>query len=543
MKVLVVDDDMIMRSNIQIMIDWETKGFSLCGEVSNGFQAIEEIKKKCPDIVITDMRMPIMDGVALIEHIRNNFPEISVIALSGYSDFEYVRNSMINGAVDYILKHQLNEQTLTNALNSAVKSIKKNKDANGNMQMLEMQSSEDSRELKEYFINQLVTAEYDDFDTVIKKIKLLNLNISIKNLVVVVAEVDDYTDIAKRYEKNKQRVLFHSFINILNEVVSDYYNATVSYIDRGRFVIIISNFESYGYYLPRQLKEVIDRCQLSINRYLNITVSFGISGMCKDLREIPEYYNDACKNLQNKFFRGRNNVSMDNGTKDIKGELMNLEIQEEKKIISFIKTNSSVELKDYITSLLNKYIERKANHNSFKMICIELINIANKELKNVGLDINLLYENSETPYTILDKYETVEDIKNWMIQIFIKLVKILNSYKTGNYHSQRIIKAIEFINKNYKKDISLTDMAECVNISEAHFSRIFKKECGIGFVDFLNNTRIEYVKQLLIIGELSLKRIAAECGFDNYNYFFKIFKDICGITPLEYQDKNEQVNR
>ena len=107
-KVLIVDDDVFARSNLKSLIDWEKNGFTIVGEASNGSNAIQLIENEQPDIVITDISMPVMDGISLIGYIEQKYSATKVIAISGYNDFDYVRQSMKKGAVDYILKHKLN---------------------------------------------------------------------------------------------------------------------------------------------------------------------------------------------------------------------------------------------------------------------------------------------------------------------------------------------------------------------------------------------------------------------------------------------------
>ena len=119
LKVLIVDDDYMARTHIKSLVNWNKEGFEICGEAANGKAAIEIIDKKAPDIVITDMSMPVFDGASLIKHLEQNYPDIKAIAVSGYDDFDYVRKSMKSGAIDYLLKHKLDSPTLMEVLNVA----------------------------------------------------------------------------------------------------------------------------------------------------------------------------------------------------------------------------------------------------------------------------------------------------------------------------------------------------------------------------------------------------------------------------------------
>ncbi|HEX2952627.1 MAG TPA: response regulator [Bacillota bacterium] len=118
LKVLIVDDDVFFHTYLKQLIDWEREGFEICGVATNGSEAIELIKSERPEIVITDMSMPGIDGVAVIKFLQSAYPRAKAIALSAYHDFDYVRQSLKTGAVDYILKHTLTAEVLINTLST-----------------------------------------------------------------------------------------------------------------------------------------------------------------------------------------------------------------------------------------------------------------------------------------------------------------------------------------------------------------------------------------------------------------------------------------
>ena len=119
LKVLIVDDELLVRTNLRYMLDWEANGFSICGEASNGAEAIKLAQKMSPDIILSDIRMPVMDGLELSHQLKKLYPESILIVLSNYDDFEYVKGTLKNGAIDYILKHNLSISTLSEALHRA----------------------------------------------------------------------------------------------------------------------------------------------------------------------------------------------------------------------------------------------------------------------------------------------------------------------------------------------------------------------------------------------------------------------------------------
>ena len=155
-RVLIVDDDSIARTNLKTLIDWGKHSYEISGEAVNGSNAIQEIEASRPDIVITDMSMPVMDGVALIEYLERNYHGIKVIALSGYDDFNYVRQSMKRGTIDYLLKHRLGPELLLGTLENARKAIMEDREVDRHMQKLQEQLTESRTIMRQDFVRQLV---------------------------------------------------------------------------------------------------------------------------------------------------------------------------------------------------------------------------------------------------------------------------------------------------------------------------------------------------------------------------------------------------
>ena len=169
------------------------------------------------------------------------------------------------------------------------------------------------------------------------------------------------------------------------------------------------------------------------------------------------------------------------------------------------------------------------------MICAELINIANRIARDAGIDMGQIYES--VPYAEMKRLETIEEVKDWIIKRYQKLILMLKDVKFNNSYSKYTKKAISYILKNYSKNISLNDVAQYIGVNSSYLCRVFKEDSGMGFVEYLNATRIENAKQAIKTGNLKLKEIALDVGFNNYTYFTKVFKDVLNMTPQEFEKK------
>jgi Response regulator containing CheY-like receiver domain and AraC-type DNA-binding domain len=536
LKVLIVDDDLVARMKIKTLIDWESNGFIISGEATNGENAISSIKSEPTDIVITDMNMPIMDGVGLVGYIYDNYPSIKVIALSGYDDFEYVRKSMKKGALDYILKHRLSGDILLSVLRSACDIIDKERQQHDRNKMIQEHLSAGKNALKRDFIHQILQGAIRDRDDIAKKIDSLQLKIGMSNIAVVIVEIDDYSFLMEKYTLHESEAFLQAFNDIVQKVLSECEKAEIEHLDNGRFILMISFPNTHSsLHTYQELTRIVERIQTNVKRYLNITASFSIGNICNDISNIAEFYNKAAALLQNKFFLGKGGIFRTYDPVKQNKKILTLDSTDEKSIIQALKTLEYPNIKSATDGFFNRLVEQHADIKSIHMICAELINIANRFARDNGIDIESIFSSNDMPYNKLQKYETIEDIKAWILSVYEKLIMLLPSVGIGSGYSVNIKKAVEYIQKNYMKSISLNDTADFIGVSSSYLSHSFKESCGIGFTEYLNNLRIEKAKRLIKNGNIKLKDIVNEVGFYNYNYFFRVFKEITGMTPLMFE--------
>lgn len=536
-KVLIVDDDSIARTSIKTLFDWNKYGFEICGEAANGESSIDIIKNSKPDIVVTDMSMPVMNGVELIDYMEKNYPDIKVIALSGYDEYAYVRQSMKKGAVDYILKHTLTAETLLNTLKTALEMINKERAENDDKCRIQKKLMESMPVMQQKFICELISEEYDEISEVKQKVAELGLNLDINNLVLVAVEIDDFQHIKEKFDNRGVNRLISSFMDISRDILMDMGKAIIVNIEDGKFVIIFSlgkmrsSLEIHNY-----IAASIDRIRASIKRYLNITACFSISGIIDSIMNIGRYYADMDKILKEKFFKGKDMIFQKQIDSDIKKEILNLDIKDEKAIIAALKSADYNKLYSCIENIFNELSFKSTSQRSIQMICIELINIVNRIAREALIDTKAIYQDEDIPYEEMKKYGTIKEVKEWIKSVYKKLLKLLEISAIKSDYADPTKKAVEYIHRNYSRNISLNEAAESIGVSSSYLSRVFKKDCCKGFNEYLNNIRVEHAKWLIESRDYKLKDIAKLVGFNNYTYFFTVFKDFASMTPQEYED-------
>src|SRR5690554_2698971 len=536
LKVLVVDDDAFVHTQLKKIINWEKEGFLLHNEAVTGTEAAAVIKKVIPDIIITDMSMPGMDGVEVIEHVNRNHPHIKVIALSGYDDFDYVKKSLKMGAVDYILKHELTSELLLALLQSLKEEILSEGRETAGRQKTEEQIKTGKDFLRQSFINVLVREGISDRGEAERKIKNLGLEIETRNLVVAAGEIDDYLLLKEEFSSGELHNLLNSFVLMATQILKETGKAVISFLEAGNFVIIFS-FDDLrsGHFIYNQVLTAVTRIKSTIKRYLNITACFSIGEICRDIVKINRYYENAAGLLKKRFYEGKDKIFRSASADKVKEYYYKLEIKDEKNILKYLKFLKEDQFKNCLESIFAKLQREQPSINRAKMTFVALINIIHKVAGDAGIDLSMIYAQGEDPYGQLEKFGTIQEIKDWLFLLYGRLLRLLRAVYINPVYDEVTGKAVEYICKNYKHSISLSDVAGYIGVNSSYLSRKFKKDCGKGFNEYLNKIRIEYAKILMENGYENIKEIVTEVGFNNYNYFFKVFKDSQGMTPLEYR--------
>lgn len=533
-KVLLVDDELLVRTNIKLLINWQEHGFAICGEASNGDQALQMIEKHNPHIIILDMKMPRMNGYQLSKILYKKYKHIKIIILSNYDDFKYVKGTLKNGALDYVLKHNLNKHVLLDSLNQAKNSMP----ASNLTETVGFNTLNNLFALREKFISQLLTGFYTDEKEIQKQIELLDINLGFSNILPIIMEIDNY-EITSTTDSNilKNRALLeYSIINISNELLSEHKNGILIATSGKQFPILLSfpNIRSQAQiiHITNTILNTISSC---LKNLLEISVSFSIGNLCNTFSSLPISYADAVDSLDNKFYMGKNCVINNNFITDlgILEDLTGLSLDIEKQIINCLNTGDLNTLMLILKQLFTTIKNSNLCINGTKMVFYDLLNIIIKISKESNIELSDIFISSITPHEALSNIETFNDAESWIINSFEKLIK-LSYIDNISCDSEYVMQAMTFIKNNYMKDISLSDVAEEVGIGSTYLSRLFKDSIDIGFSEYLGDIRIEKAKILLEECKYTIKEVGKLSGFNSYDYFIKFFKKKVGISPTQY---------
>ncbi|KIL39479.1 AraC family transcriptional regulator [Gordoniibacillus kamchatkensis] len=532
-RVLLVDDEALARNDVKSMLDWEKYGFTICGEAHNGSAALSLMERQPPHIAIIDVSMPSMNGVELSRLIRERFPKVKMIMLSSFDEYDYVRACLINGAMDYLLKHRLNAASLLALLNKAARDLqveeREHEARSAQIKMLERLSPVI---LREYVANLARNGQEagEELHTYARDNRLyahsVNYGTAAVQLVPFQLLTEPFTDV----QKNR---FVQQATDVMQMAIGDIYQRTVGYVGEGRFIVLFSSTERSVHTVTTQINQAMSSLSHSLEKFLNLKCIFATGPLCGSLKQLGASYGTANQKINDILYQGTNaTIQRDS-----------LFIEEQKQLLLFLEQLDGEKMNSMISTIFASLQSQPVYSMTVQVIVSEMLHIVEMALKRhfphaTIEDNNLLPSRSD-----LGRIGSVAELEQWLLNYYARIVEALKKQHAGGSYSRHISKAIQYITDNYASDISLEMTAAVLNLNPSYLSRLFKEETQMTFSEYLNRVRIKTSCMLMESGVHSLKQISSQVGFLNYTYFFKVFKAITGMTPQAYADSLKQSNK
>jgi two-component system, response regulator YesN len=526
MKVLIADDDIQIRTGIKEGIDWGDIGVDEVFLAADGLEAFDVFQRFSPDIVITDIRMPGMDGLELSAKIVEQSQVTKIIILSAYQEFEYAKKALQLGVMDYELK-PIKLANLISLVNKAKQDVYKELEN-------EKKVAEYNETYKSKFLEECLFGVAGD-SNIIKDNMLKYYNFDVNGtLACFTVIIDNYSIISSNMSEYEKKSLHGEILNFITEWLGSK-NGLLYDKSPDTYIVLYKPFKNkiLNNSDKFDLQKFFDDLNNAINSKYKVTLSMGISNY-GDKTNINGLYEKSISALEFKFYKGikslifysevspkfNNTWHHTKKEKEIKESILNLDFE-----------SIGVIINDEFNKIRNEqcyYLE------NIKSICIDYLNILIRSISELSIDFDELFNNKIKNFNDIGNYSTLDDYKVWVLDNF-KLVLDDVSDVLKVKHNYIILKAMEYIKKNYYKDIIVEDMADYVERTPNYLSHLFKKETNITLSEYINLIRIKEAKNLIKNSNHLSYEIAQKVGFADYKYFTKVFKKIAGCAPSEYK--------
>ncbi|UFU00618.1 response regulator [Radiobacillus kanasensis] len=532
-KLLIAEDEETIRNGIVSSIDWNKHNIDVCAEACNGAEALSLLESVHPDIILTDIQMPKMNGLEFIQQAKNKDYSFEAIVLTGYEDFQYAKQSIRLNVFDYILKPALPDKIL-DAVLRAKQRIEQAKLMNQQLHFLEEYTDKKNRLDKvEKLIYWFHFPEQSRTDDKVDIIKQLRMNIR-PNIDMHVGIIRFPTK-ATSYYIDDYELLKFACLNVTTETLSSFYDGNLEVLFDQELLVWVANTDSN--YEPSKLETYLNQLMENFQQYLKLPIYMGIGNPKPSIDDLHQTFQEAKEALDEHYYHKEKNAFFYTEDRDYKHILHDKELSRfENELITDIYNKQYDAALDKLESWLIYLKETTFYHkDQMNLKAMTLIIEMQKFVQGKTLT-KIEWENDFVNW--LEKMPTMktfDDMSSILKKIFQNVFEILTVEKPVHRTVQR---AQVIIEERYTENLTLESVANEVFVSSAYLSSLFKQELGINFLDYLHQYRITKAK-LLLTQNYKIYEVANKIGYNDERHFSSTFKKWTGITPSRFQKENK----
>ena len=532
-RVLLVDDEILVRDAIRKRIDWEGLGYELAGDCQNGKEAIEFVKEHPVDVVLTDICMPYVDGMELSHFLHDNYPEILIVIFSGFGEFEYAKKAIQYNVSEYLLK-PVTAVELSEVLSNMRKKLESARKEEQKIRRLTKVSKEyqkNEQMIRSQAISSLVTYS-KDMGECIRNLEGMGIFLDATDYRVAVLSIDLYSELHEQNLEQRQESALMAFVvyNISDEIVSNY-DAGIAYQESNNKTGILFKTNR-----PREffgtVKKICGEIQEKVYETMKLEISIAVGPYVKKADELHFSYDRANEALSYRYLLGGNLLlDLESDAKFENDISLYIELTQ---LSEAVRKNQKREVERILKIIHDKIMESRVNKSRACLYMQQVIRTLSELVEKVHPDPRRIQEERNQLLGKISEKKTFEkafDVVECYANGACDYLKMENS-SSGK---RQAMEAVEYIKENYADpDLNLNGICAHLGISTSHFSSIFKEETGETFMEFLIRIRMEKAKELLEHTSLKNYEIAERVGFADPHYFGISFKKMTGKTPTEY---------
>jgi two-component system, response regulator YesN len=533
--ILVIEDFFVDRENLKELLGtFKDLEIEVIGSCENGNQALEFISKNQPEIIISDIEMPGMNGFEMARIIRKEYPNIKMIFCTLYNQFEYAKTALCLDGYGYILK-PVDSNELRECITRVIGLITTQTQQTKENDYLRTILYESKPILIENFIRELVYGLNNDIRDIWDRIEFLKLDIKEGMYSVALLEIDDYEKITSNQTIEQKQIFSVKVYERIKKAASGIRATVLTRIDDFHFVIISNLVKAIeGEECIKVLSEICNKLLREFYQS-DISISIAVSSYCKKITEIYNLFEQCNYILRYKYSLGKGKIIHN---RDIPSSMICPDINYnaiQKEIRFLLNSGNSEEIGLYIDQLFEN-IPGNAGEQYLKnfsfcfVICIQtVLSENNDDFKRVFDDDKLIWEK-------LLKFETILDVRNWLKNLAVFINEYLMK-KNSNKNKVTSTEVKRYVEKNYKNDLSLEVISADLFYSPNYLNNIFKQETGDTIYEYVCKYRIEKAKEMLSDPRVKLYEVADSLGYSHTAYFSNVFKKYAGLTPKAYRER------
>jgi len=520
---MIVDDEPWVREGLLNSISWNELGIELTGSASNGRHALELFSKTLPDIVLTDIKMPEMDGLEFTKEALMIRRDAYILLMSAYNEFEYARKAIGLGAKDYILK-PFGKEEIMEVIKKARIEIEQSARSKKDMEKL-------SSIVKEKLLKDLLFNKNIDLADIKEKCVNIGTKLHTGKLVVIVFKISHHCN----YTGNISESTIYS--NILKHIIMEitqYYDGIITGMDEKDLIAGILQVGDTD--LQENLSKYLTGTFHKLKKTYNADIYAGISDVFDSPINTYSSYAEAVTALNYAILKKKEYSFFSKIVPDTNSKWIDFS-EFQSNLENLIKSGNIDSIQITVNEFFEKIVEADIYYcYTEKDLLLQIVAIPLSTLCECGYGVQDVLGGKYLMFDYLNQLATIEDFKIWFSDF---AVRASNCILQNNINViRKDIKTVkEYIEANYNKNITLEDLSKLVMFSPSYLSKLFKEEIGISYTKYLTGIRISRSKELLSDYGMKIYEISYAVGYSNVKHFVTLFKKHTGISPSEYRDK------
>lgn len=527
-NLLIVDDEPLVQIGIKSMLNWQELGINICATASNGQEALLAIEEFAPEIVLTDIKMPVMNGLELIAKCKEKHSELPLfIILTSYEEFALIKEAMKYQVLDYLIKLELDASTLLDVIQKALDKLR-------HLQRLsDMEESNvelpSFKVLRDKFFMRLLHNLFEsrqEFDLLVND---LHIDFDAPYYAVGYCCIHGFdTD---TMSSNQQASLYDSTIQMMKEIADKHMECFLLSLDLKHFcfIFLLDHNDNKAF---DTIYETLHNSSEMVYKYFNVSVHSSVGRIYDSAFMIADSYQDARqiasfstqKQPINFFDQLQNNAPVKNA--------FNISLFKKDIITAFEEMDTEI-LYDIFTQLCSLFESYPTAYLQAIDAACNILYLAISLLPQGEVMISEIFEDAPDGYRSIYRQTNISQVIDWLLVLRDGLCQKMKERKSS-YKNHIIINVQKYINSHIEEKLTLNDIAFVFGISPNYLSALFKKNSEIGFTDYVNTAKIKRAKELLKDSNLKVYEVADQLSFESAFYFSKVFKKIEGVSPREY---------
>ncbi|WP_162990375.1 response regulator transcription factor [Mesobacillus foraminis] len=521
---MLIDDDVPMIKYLQQLINWEDHGINIVGTSYSSIKALELFKQYKPDLVISDIGLPQMNGLELASELKQIKPDVRLIFLTCHEDFHYAQKAIHLNADSYLIKDELTKEQLEQSLKNSIKKVKETSVSLENLSYKEI-LNRNIEILKHSLFDRLI--KRDEPELLIQFAKKLDISWQYPSFILGTGFFSISTFIEK-YPYQDLPIIKYGVYNIACDIAKNH--PGITFFNEEDSIVFVYNYrQNIKFDQHKYIQSVLMEIQERVFEFLGQKISFIYGRQSCDIKNVGFVFQQMIQNRYRFFYNTVPILKWDmQPNQSVFCPISRLLDKEMSELVFAVREKDSTRVKEILTFITHTAAEKNLDPEELKKVIARRIRL---------IELQYIETGNEEFYSLLDECSRLSDAIKLVEKKLAQLIQWNGKKDTASSREPKLQEIDQYIVQNLSENITSTDVAAHLYMNSSYFSRYFKRLTGENFTDYVHRFKIGVAAKLLEQTGESVEEVAIKCGYSDRTYFSKVFKKYSKMTPREYRSK------